>query len=656
MSSRPARLIIALALVAGFLSVAAPASAETPGWVPRAEDHPSTATTADVRVPMSDGVSLLADVVRPVDADGQVVTTPLPVIVTITAYSKTVLGSPSGATLGGADPKKLVKRGYVQVTVDARGTGSSPDVWQVFGEREQLDAAEVVEWAAAQPWSNGSVGMSGPSYMGISQLFAAGQQPEGLKAIFPQVPGGEVYRDIVASGGQLNSAFMPLWLGLVNLTGLVPPSSGTVPPEETFRTYVSRLSQGVPGSAELLGGAILGGETAHDGPFYEERSTLLQAVPTVEVPTFLVGGHYDVFQRGTPLIFQELDQRGVDVKMVLGPWDHLEASAGRGLEDAGYGTLGELQLRWFDHHVKGLPDPTLDSDIPDFTYFELGSQQWKQRDGYLTDQTAEVFRLSGTSTPLLGGGELTQGPVADGTSTLLPIPVAGLCSRSTRQWTAGVTGLLLPANPCDTDNRLNDLTGAVFETPPMTEDLPLLGPINTRLHVSSTSGDGLLAVSVSRVDAGGRVERLTGGWQVISLGELDEQRSVRIDGEIVQPWHPFTAESRRTLEPGEIAPIDVEVFPTGAVIPAGDRLRVSVQSFDVPHLLSPLPQLLSSLAVTTIHTGVQHPSQVTLTRAGGGIDAATVDAVRDTLASVDAAPPRADLLTSLLGALTRFGG
>ena len=61
--------------------------------------------------------------------------------------------------------------------------------------------------------------MTGASYMGISQIFAASGRPPGLKAIFPQVPAADVYRDVVASGGQVDSGFMPLWLGLVTATG-----------------------------------------------------------------------------------------------------------------------------------------------------------------------------------------------------------------------------------------------------------------------------------------------------------------------------------------------------------------------------------------------------------------------------------------------------
>ena len=135
-------------------------------------------------------------------------------IVTITAYNKTDRSASAGG-LGGADPAYLVKRGYAQLTVDARGTGSSEGIWSAFDARENKDGGEIMTWAhsSERPWSNGITGMTGPSYMGISQLFAAAAQPAGLKAIFPQVPGADVYRDVVASGGQLDVGFIPLWLG-----------------------------------------------------------------------------------------------------------------------------------------------------------------------------------------------------------------------------------------------------------------------------------------------------------------------------------------------------------------------------------------------------------------------------------------------------------
>ncbi|MFT4299989.1 MAG: CocE/NonD family hydrolase [Aeromicrobium sp.] len=609
-----ATAVVALSGATG--AVAAPVSADLPqapasGWEPRPEDYPDTVTESDLSIPMSDGVELLGDLTRPVDANGDVVTEPLPVIITITAYNKVIQGS-GGSPLGGGSSGFLVKRGYVQLLVDARGTGTSGGTWQVFGEREQLDAKEVVEWAAAQPWSNGSVGMSGPSYMGITQLFAAGQNPQGLKAIFPQVPSAEVYRDVVASGGQVDVGFMPMWLGLVALTGTVPPTSGEVSPEVVLQNFLEHVL-GTTGTLELLLNAFSGGERAYDGPWYQERSTLLQAVPNITVPTFLVGGHYDLFQRGTPLIFQQLKEQGTPVKMLLGPWDHLQGSTGPGVPDAGYGSLSELQLRWFDRYVKDLPDPTLDSDIPDFTYYELGSGKWKQRDAYLDEQRAQVYHLSGTSSPGTPGQLVDGSEVTAGESLVAPLAAAGLCTRSATQWTAGFSNSLPVPNPCNDDNQYNDELGVIFQTEPMAQDLQILGPIGARLYSSSVTGDGLLSVHVSLVHPDGTVERLTGGWQTISMNATDEAKSVKLDGEIIQPWHPFTAESKHTLALGEIEPVDVEIFPTGAVIPAGSSLRMSVQSFDLPHLLPTLENVPAQAgAMITIYNDAEHPSRLVL--------------------------------------------
>ena len=241
MSSRSfARLLVAPAvagaLVAGPLTLATPAeaatvprtvatvAAATSTWQPRPEQYTQTSVTKDLAIPMSDGVKLRGDLTLPANADGTPIGAKVPVIVTITAYNKTVIAGGFGGTLAGADPAYLVKRGYAQLTVDARGTGSSEGQWNAFDKREDLDASEVMTWAHSQPWSNGNTAMTGASYMGISQIFAAAGRPAGLKAIFPQVPAADVYRDVVASGGQIDSGFMPLWLGLVTATGLVPPA------------------------------------------------------------------------------------------------------------------------------------------------------------------------------------------------------------------------------------------------------------------------------------------------------------------------------------------------------------------------------------------------------------------------------------------------
>src|SRR5207253_1719844 len=116
-----ATLVLAsLTLVGPAPAEAAPAAglvtAPASGWTARPEDYPRTVTTKDVKVPMSDGIVLRADVERPADASGHAIATPLPVVVTITAYNKTVLAT-GGGGLAGTDPSFLVKRGYINVTV-----------------------------------------------------------------------------------------------------------------------------------------------------------------------------------------------------------------------------------------------------------------------------------------------------------------------------------------------------------------------------------------------------------------------------------------------------------------------------------------------------------------------------------------------------------
>ncbi len=585
-------------------------------WTPRPEQYSATITRTDLPIEMSDGTILRGDLTLPAKeaADGtlQPVDKRFPVVVTITAYNKTALNS---IPLAGSDGEYLVKRGYAQLTVDARGTGSSNGQWNAFDTRENTDAGEIMTWAHEQPWSNGKTAMTGPSYMGISQLWAAAAQPPGLKAIFPQVPGADVYRDVVASGGAIDVGFIPLWLGLVTVTGLIPPAVGVSEPQSALSIYLDHLMGALGFTAQVIPNALLAQEPAYDGDFYEQRS-VINVIDKVRVPAFFVSGEFDLFQRGTPLLFEALRANGVPAKLVTGPWDHLQGSSAAEIGEAGYGTLEELQLRWFDRYVKGRKDARLHRDIPNLTYYEQGSDRWTTARRWIDrDLRARSYKLSGSSTTAVANGGLTTGTPEAGSADVLPLPVAGACTRSANQWTAGIlnagsSALPLP-NPCFEDNRVNDLSGVVFETEPMRRATSLRGPINARLFTSVTGlGDGMLSVSVSDVAPDGTVTRLTGGWQVLSLAETDPRRSRYLDGKLIQPWHPFTAESQGPLE--GVEPVDVEVFPTAARIAKGHRLRVSVQAFDLPHLLPTLPTLLGSLSVMRIHTGPETPSELTV--------------------------------------------
>ncbi len=580
------------------------------GWKPRPEQYAETVTRSDLPIRMSDGTVLRADLTQPA-VDGIAVARRLPVVVTITAYNKSAQVSTG---LGGGADDYLVKRGYAQLTVDARGTGSSEGVWNAFDARESRDAGEIMTWAASQQWSNGRTAMRGPSYMGISQILAASHKPKGLRAIFPQVPAGDVYRDVVASGGQVDVGFIPLWLGLVTTTGLIPPAVATSDPQSALGALAGRLGTATRFTAPTLLRALGGGETAYDGAFYRERSPL-RVVGKVDVPTFLTSGSFDIFQRGTPMLYDALRSRGVPTKLVIGPWDHVQASSGEGLEEAGYGTLEELQLRWFDRYVRGVADPTLDSDIAPLTWHEQGTDTWHTAGDWLGGRKASTWQLSGTATNGRAGGLVGSGAQA-GRSTVLPVPVQGLCTRSTNQWTAGILRQMPLPNPCLQDNRLNDALGVTFDSAPMKRALRFQGPLAARLWTSTPTGNGMLAVAVEDVAPDGTVTRLTGGWQVISHRALDRSRSRYLGGRLVQPFHPFTREAEKAAKPGEVVPVDVEVFPTGASIRPGHRLRLAVQAYDVPHLLPTVPQLPSALAPLTVHVSPQHPSTLTVPAVG----------------------------------------
>ena len=190
---------------------------------------------------------------------------------------------------------------------------------------------------------------------------------------------------------------------------------------------------------------MTGGDPAYDGPFYRERSPI-NDIAEVDVPTFLVGGEYDLFQRGTPLLFEKLQQRGVPVKMIIGPWDHLEGSSGAEVGEAGYGTLDELQLRWFDHYVKGKEDRRWTATSSRSPTTSRASGKWRTARKWVgRDRTRRRSGCPGSRDRRharrahRGAPEPARRRAAD--------PGPGLCTRSTNQWTAGILNTALGRQP-----------------------------------------------------------------------------------------------------------------------------------------------------------------------------------------------------------------
>src|SRR5205085_3947035 len=304
--------------------------------------------------------------------------------------------------------------------------------------------------------------------------------------------------------------------------------------------------------AEHTGGALsfqatqvidssTGGNAAYDGPFYRLRSPI-ERIAKVRIPTFVVGGWFDLFQRGEPLLYQALSRQDVPTRLLMGPWYHI--TAGDGLPASGIPTLNDLELRWMDHYVKGLADPGLDNarratdPIAPVTYYENGSGTWRTATGwYSPDVTFRALHLSGPSSPGAPGSLNATGPPASQSpDTLIFNPATGPCSRSTVQWTAGAGA----GTPCETDNRVNDSTGLSYDMP-IGQDLHLLGPMTARLWVGSLGGrDSLVTARVEDVAPDGTATQMSAGWDVISLRALDPKRTVSEHRLMTQPSLPFT--------------------------------------------------------------------------------------------------------------------
>jgi uncharacterized protein len=595
----PLKLMLRAAVPAAVLTAALALAPGALAWKPPPPIANAVVKTTNMPVRMSDGVVLYVDVVRPAGANGQALSRRLPILLTQTPYNK-------NAALNFEDDY-LVKHGFVQVIADVRGTGSSEGTWDSFGAREQRDGYELAEWARRQPWSDGSIGLHGTSYGAINQFLAAEQDPPGVKAAFPIVPMSDAYRDVTFGGGQTDTSFIPSWLGLVTATGMVPATYAATDPFEAAHVLVEHSG----GALSFQGAQILdsstGGSAAYDGPFYRLRSPI-DKIRRDHVPTFIVGGWFDLFQRGEPLLYQALRREHVPARLLMGPWYHI--TAGQGLPAQGVPTLDELELRWMDHYVKGIADPGLRKLAP-VTYYENGSDKWRTAGGwYAPGVRFQALHLSGPASPQSPGTLSATRPTGQQSpDTLTYNPATGPCSRSSVQWTAGAGS----GTPCETDGRANDATSLSYDIP-IKHSLHLLGPMTARIWVASQGGqDSLLTARVEDVAPSGASTQMSAGWDTISLRALSAHRTVYDDGLMTMPFHPFTQASALPVPSGKPVEVDVEIYPTGWDLLAGHTLQLTLQEADAPHLTAPLPTALKSVGATlSIYHDRDHDSQLVI--------------------------------------------
>jgi hypothetical protein len=187
----------------------------------------------DVPVRMRDGVTLRLNLFRPA-GDG-----PFPVIMSAHPYGKDqvptmkrgrwslnpqfrIMNQPAPLRISdqtsweAPDPAWWAQQGYAVINLDTRGGGHSGGRGDLLSDQEADDIAQVIAWAAEQPWSTGRVGMLGVSYLALSQYKVAALDPPALKAICPWEGFTDAYRDFFTPGGVAENGFARVWLFLTS--------------------------------------------------------------------------------------------------------------------------------------------------------------------------------------------------------------------------------------------------------------------------------------------------------------------------------------------------------------------------------------------------------------------------------------------------------
>jgi len=626
-------LIAALAA----LALAAPAAR---AWTPEAATY-GLGSQTNLAVTMSDGTVLRANVYYPTDpSTGQEATGSFPVLLTQTPYGKddgSVGGSSSLSELAG-ESSYLVQRGYIDVVADVRGTGGSQGEWGLFDPIQGQDGATLVDWAAQLPHADGDVGLLGASYMGINQFAtAADAGPDHVKAMFPIIAGNDLYRDTSFAGGFPDIEFSSFYLGLTaGLNLLLPATEGNDDFATALTDHVHDLTDF---DATLLTDAETGQDAAYDQSYWGARNPV-QYVPAIvkdQIPAFLIGGWYDLFQRGELLNYSSFQNAAAGrpvlapmsptqpvtprYQLLQGPWYHV--TAGMGLDYHGL-DLDGLELAWFDHWLKGVDTGITDTTTP-LHLEDLSNGDDVDASRYPLDQATP------TTYYLQPGSTLSPSkPAASGASDPLAFTGSQIpCTSSTEQWVAGLGPLALSyfglADPCTQSVNLSQLGPGTqsYTTAPFTAATTLAGPIGATLYATSTTTDTEWVVQLSDVAPNGNATALTSGILEGDQRALDPSMTwYAADGQPLLPYHPYTKVTQTPVVPGQLTRYDVEVFPTFDTLAPGHSLRVTIATSDFPHVLPSAVQLPGLIGgIYALEHSATAPSSVELPLISGGVPA-----------------------------------
>jgi putative CocE/NonD family hydrolase len=446
-----------------------------------------------------DGVRLDADLYRP-DADG-----PFPVLLMRQPYGRAI-----ASTVTYLHPRWYARHGYLVVIQDVRGRGTSDGEFDLLAS-EQSDGAEAIAWAAALPGSSGDVGMYGFSYQGMTQLLAAAAKPPALRAICPAMAPWDA-RDIAYERGALRLHGAAGWA--IQLAAETARRRGDAVAYQALHAASRQLvvTDTVAARPDVLQRFADYGPyeawLAHPGPHeYWERRSPGSALGSIAVPALHIGGWYDTYLDGTIAAYRAMAAASAAPQvLVIGPWAHIPWSRRVGAIDFGLdveSAIDEMQIRWFDHWLKGDEAGLLDE--PRVRLYEMGGGRWRTFDHWPGAPARALYlKSTGRASIVESDGALVDSPAADVVEDVIvhdpwrPVPTVG-------------GHLAVPAGPYDraaVDARADVLT---FATTPLAHDVALAGDVILELWCDADAPSFDVSAVLSEVRRDGRVLPLTQG-------------------------------------------------------------------------------------------------------------------------------------------------
>ena len=505
-------------------------------------------------VPVRDGTRLAMNIYRPV-AQGEVVTTPMPVIFFFTPYRSRFQGE--DGTITELAPAKsmgimrMLDAGYTIAIADVRGKGASFGARRGFEDRtEAYDGYDLIQWLADQSWSNGVVGMAGCSYLGGSTVHVASTRPPALKAIFVGATDLDKY-DFVRRGGitaQFNTRpDEPLSDDLMSLP-MDADTDGSL-----LREAVAQHADNTPMAPLWYGMPFRDSISSLTGnAFWEEVGpyTYLEDLQDSGIPSYFWSNLKDEPTSQVILAAANLDSR-----LLIGPGSHC-------VPPPDYDLGGEIK-RFFDFHLKNV-DNGFDEDPRTTLWVENApeGEHWRVGD-FLPGEESE------TATWYLGSDNVMPEYAANNGSL-------GAVPGNTTQQQFTVSYDVGDGEYFAFWGEEQDENGLTYTSVPLAEDLHLEGYPITHLELSVDRDDANIFVYLEEVAPGGEIEVLAMGRLAASYRGTAQAPYDTLG----LPWHSGLQKDHQPLRPGQQVTMDIAMMPVSHIVPAGYRLRLNIAGAD----------------------------------------------------------------------------